>query len=167
MYRLTDMTRFALSEFERGLEGLTDEEARLRMEKADGTQMNSISWTVGHLAWHWCRVRRIVTGDAYPEALNQFANGSTDPTPPSLEDAHRFLALAIDSASWVADADGDLLARKNPKNPASESVGTALMRVTLHTWFHAGEVNAIRQMLGHPEVMFVGQMLGNLEWQPE
>jgi uncharacterized damage-inducible protein DinB len=166
MYSLTDMARFALSEFERGLEGLTDEEARLRMAKANGTQMNSVTWTVGHLAWHWCRVRRAATGDAYPEALNQFANGSNDPTPPSLEDARGFLQLAKESTTWIAGADDELLARRNPRNPVSESVGTALMRVMLHTWFHAGEVNAIRQMLGHPEIQFVGPMIGNLEWQP-
>ncbi len=46
-----------------------------------------------------------------------------------------------------------------------ENVGTALMRATLHTWFHTGEISAIRQMLGHPEIAFVGNMLGNLEWK--
>ena len=47
-----------------------------------------------------------------------------------------------------------------------ESVGTALMRATLHTWYHAGEINAVRQMLGHAEIGFVGQMVGRLEWKP-
>jgi hypothetical protein len=50
---------------------------------------------------------------------------------------------------------------------AAESVGTYLMRTVLHTWFHAGEVNAIRQMLGHPKIPFVGPMIGNLEWHPD
>jgi predicted site-specific integrase-resolvase len=48
-----------------------------------------------------------------------------------------------------------------------ESIGTAIMRATLHTWFHAGEINAVRQMLGHAEMPFVGAMLGRLEWQEE
>ncbi len=38
------------------------------------------------------------------------------------------------------------------------------MRATLHTWFHAGEINAVRQMLGHAEIPFVGTMIGQLEW---
>jgi hypothetical protein len=53
MYRLIDLTQFALSEFERGLAGLSDEDARARLKKADGTEMNAISWTVGHIAGHW------------------------------------------------------------------------------------------------------------------
>ena len=48
MFQPTDLARFALSEFERGLDGLTEEETRTRVAKADGTQMNAISWTVGH-----------------------------------------------------------------------------------------------------------------------
>ena len=39
------------------------------------------------------------------------------------------------------------------------------MRAVLHTWFHTGEINAVRQMLGHAEIPFVGKMLGNLEWR--
>ena len=37
------------------------------------------------------------------------------------------------------------------------------MRNAFHYWFHAGEVNAIRQLLGHPEIIFVGEMIGTLE----
>ena len=43
---LVDQLRFARSEFRRGLEGVTDEEARRRF-----LPMNCISWNVGHLAW--------------------------------------------------------------------------------------------------------------------
>jgi hypothetical protein len=48
-----------------------------------------------------------------------------------------------------------------------ESAGTFLMRAVMHTWFHCGEINAIRQLLGHPEIAFVGPFDGNLEWVPE
>ena len=30
-----------------------------------------------------------------------------------------------------------------------QSVGSALRRVTYHYWYHTGEIQAIRQMLGH------------------
>jgi hypothetical protein len=43
--------------------------------------------------------------------------------------------------------------------PIDESVGTTLMRVIYHYWFHTGEAAAVRQILGHrglPE--FVGSM---------
>ena len=45
MYRTTNLVSIPLMNFEMGLDGLTEEEARVRLVKADGTQMNSISWT--------------------------------------------------------------------------------------------------------------------------
>ncbi len=38
--------RFTRSEFKRGLDGLSDADARRRLEP-----MNCISWNIGHLAW--------------------------------------------------------------------------------------------------------------------
>jgi hypothetical protein len=29
-------------------------------------------------------------------------------------------------------------------------------RAVSHSWFHAGDVNAVRQLLGHAEIRFVG-----------
>jgi hypothetical protein len=40
-----------------------------------------------------------------------------------------------------------------------QNLGTAMLRLTYHYWYHIGEVQAIRQMLGHhnlPE--FVGEI---------
>lgn len=167
MYELTDLARFALSEFERGLEGLTDEEARRPMEKADGTTMNSISWTAGHLSWHWHLVQRRATGAAMPDALRGFANGTKEPSPPpSLDETYALLARAREAQTWIGAADEAVLSTADPERPNAEDIGTQLLRVILHTWFHTGEVNAIRQMLGHAEIPFVGPMLGQLQWKP-
>jgi hypothetical protein len=43
MYLTHELTGFALSEFPRGLEGLTEEEIQTRTGKIDATQMNAIS----------------------------------------------------------------------------------------------------------------------------
>ena len=41
--------------------------------------------------------------------------------------------------------------------PHVESIGTMLLRVIDHYWFHIGEATAIRQMLGHTNLPeFVG-----------
>ena len=45
-HALVDQLRFARSEFRRGLEGVSDTEARERF-----AAMNCISWNIGHLAW--------------------------------------------------------------------------------------------------------------------
>ncbi len=61
MYHANELADFALSEFQRGLEGLTEEEFQARTPKADGTQMNAISWIVGHIASRWLGVAAHVT----------------------------------------------------------------------------------------------------------
>ncbi len=158
MYQPLELARFALSEFERGLDGLTDEEARTRLTKADGTQMNAIAWTVGHISGHWLN---------RPGHLDRYDYESSDATPPSLDEALKLIREAKDATDrWLPSADDALLSTK-PGGPGEESVGTGVMRAVLHTWFHTGEINAVRQMLGHPPIDFVGEMLGNLEWRSE
>ncbi len=64
---------------------------------------------------------------------------------------------------WLKRADDDAL-RMSLQAGWGENAGTALMRNTYHYWFHCGEVNAIRQLLGHREMIFVGKMIGRLEY---
>ncbi len=67
--------------------------------------------------------------------------------------------------TWLPDATDELLSSKRDFGPqASENLGTQLMRTVLHTWFHIGEINAMRQMRGHDEIRFVGRMAGQLEY---
>lgn len=176
MYEPVELARFALSEFERGLDRLTDEEARTRLVKADGSQMNAISWTVGHIAWQWCTLAARVTLEQPPASTRPFRFGSDDPTPPALADALRLLHDAKAANDWIASADDVRLStvreewvQRGIASPvtANESVGTYMMRVVLHTWFHTGEINAMRQMLGHAEIRFVSPLTGNLEWHSE
>lgn len=179
MYEPIQLARFALFEFERGLEGLTDEEARTRVTKPDGTQMNAISWIIGHVAQHWLNVRSLATLERRPSGLRRFQSGpDADPTPPPLNEVLKLFHDAKASIDWLTGADDALLATTREEimkanllpvqidlGQHKENVGTALMRAILHTWFHTGEINAIRQMLGHPEIFFVGRLVGNLEWR--
>lgn len=165
MYQPLELARFALSEFERGLDGITDEESRRRMAKADGTEMNAISWTLGHIAGHWLRVAAYAKQEEQPGEVLRFFGPAADPSPPPLSDALKLLDDAKASIDWLASADDVLMS--TARGEGFESVGTALMRAVLHTWFHTGEINAVRQMLGHAEIPFVGKLIGNLEWRSE
>jgi hypothetical protein len=175
MYVPSEMTNFALMNFERGLDGLTDEEARVQLTKADGTKMNAISWLVGHMAWHWSTMAAYANGQPQPATVRPFTVGpDADPTPPPLADALKLLSKARAESIWTATADDALLSSSSEEYRAMlcnlvpvETVGTALMRAILHTWYHTGEVNAIRQMLGHPEIVFVGPVNGLIEWRPD
>ena len=159
MYLASELARYALSEFERGIEGVTDDEAQVQLTKADESKMNAIAWIVAHIAWHWLRVGKQATQES--EGDRSLSVWNTDPTPPPMKVALRRLNSAKASVSWIDDAGSDVLSRSGGR----ENVGTALMRVVLHTWFHIGEINAIRQMLGHDEIVYVGEMKGRLEWR--
>src|SRR6266571_2628694 len=75
---LVDQLRFARSEFQRALEGLTDDDARRRF-----VLMNCISWNIGHLAWQeqrywlWRGQDQILL----PHINDQFAYGAPASTP--------------------------------------------------------------------------------------
>ena len=159
MYQPAELAAFTLSEFERGLEGLSDEDARVRMKKADGSEMNAISWAIAHIAGHWLAVAAYASGEEYPGRLDKFSGPEADPTPPKLSDALKLLAEAKASIEWITEADESLLDETRGGLRLSGShgnVGTAIMKAALHTWSEIGEINAVRQMLGHPTISFVG-----------
>ncbi len=168
MYVPAELASFSFSEFERGLDGLSDEGALVRMKKADGTEMNAISWSVRHIAAHWLCVSAYAKGESVPSELTAHFGADADPTPPPLGDALKLLAEAKANSEWIADSDDRLLSVSRDGLPMSDNhgnIGTAIMRVGLHTWHHIGEINAARQMLGHPTISFVGPQLGKLEWR--
>lgn len=154
---LVDQLRFARAEWRRGLVGVSDDDARKRVEP-----MNSISWMVGHLAWHerlvWVdRGRGLV---AEP-VLDTVANGAPVSTPPleAMWAAWGHITELSDTVldSLTAEALERPLAFDRRDDPPS--AGTELLHVIYHYWGHIGEASAVRQMLGHerpPE--FVGDI---------
>ena len=124
--------------------------------------MNSISWMVGHLAWHerliWLERAQ---GRRVEPILDSVASGRPATTP----------TLAAMSAAWrrvVKEADifldtlatADLestLAHDARREPAT--AGNQLQRITYHYWSHIGEASAVRQILGHRGLaQFVGDI---------
>ena len=78
IHPLIDQFRFTRSEWLRGLEGVTEEDGACHFG-----QMNCISWTVGHLAWHeqrtWLtRPQEIIL---FPKLNELFAYGAPMNTP--------------------------------------------------------------------------------------
>jgi hypothetical protein len=166
-YRPYDLATFALHSFGRGLEKLSLVDAETRVRKADGSETNAISWIVAHLARHWLSAREDAGMGAIPGSWDRFATGSPDGTPPPLAEALQILERAKEGIGWIADAGEDLLTNGPPSRRSGERPGTRLMRALLYTWFHIGEINGIRQVLGHPEIGIVGKMAGNLEWRTD
>lgn len=153
--------RFTRSEFQRALKGVTAEEACRRFEP-----MNCISWMVGHLAWqeqrYWLTQAQGIT--PLPE-VNKFGYGQPASTPPLKEMWAAWKAVTEAADPWLDTLDDAALLTFSligkPPKPSSESIGTRLLRTTYHYWFHTGESQAIRQMLGHTKLpTFVGDIGG-------
>jgi hypothetical protein len=61
----------------------------------------------------------------------------------------------------------DSLQVKWEREPTTETAGTKVLRTTYHYWYHLGESQAIRQLLGHTNLpTFVGD-ISKAPYRPE
>ena len=164
---LIDQFRFTRSEWLRGLENISDEDGARHFGP-----MNCISWNVGHLAWHeqrsWLQFAqgRLI----FPELNTIYAYGAPMSTP-SLKKTlgiwHQ-VTTAVDpflDTLTSATLQNDLL---REGKSVGQSLGSAMRRITYHYWYHLGEIQAIRQMLGHKGLPdYVGRLEAQAPYRPE
>ena len=150
--------RFTRSEFKRGLEGLSDADARQRF-----LPMNCISWNIGHLAWHEQRYFLFFAQNQLPlpQLNNSFAYGAPASTPVLDEVWAAWNAITLAADPWLDALTVEQLQQPVTINrqPGTSNVGARLQRVIYHYWYHTGENLAIRQMLGQTDLPeFVGDI---------
>lgn len=161
--------RFTRSEFQRGLAGLSDEEARRRFPP-----MNCISWNLGHLAsqeqgcWLWLGQHRMLL----PRIYEQFATGAPASTPALEEMWAAWQAITQAADPWLDSLTiHDLLEPRQSMidgQPFAFSYGSLLHRTLYHYWYHLGESMAVRQMLVHTDLpQFVGNIDGEAPYIAE
>jgi hypothetical protein len=158
VHPLVEQLRFARSEFRRGIEGVTEEEARKRF-----LPMNCISWNVGHLAWQEQRywLTRAQEQVLLPELNERFRFGAEASTPSLFE-----VLAAWEKITGAGDAWLDTVTTKTLQSnvivdgkPSEYIWGSLLQRTLYHYWYHTGENAAIRQNLGHTGLPdFVGDI---------
>ena len=167
LHPLVLQLRFTRSEFRRALAGVADADARQRFGP-----MNCISWAIGHLAWQ--EQRYWLTGGQgavlLPELNAQFAYGAPASTPPldAMWQAWHSVVAAADP--WLDTLTTARLEQtvSLPGWSDTITVGSLLLRVIYHYWYHTGEIMAIRQMLGHPGLPdFVGDIDAEAPYRPE
>ncbi len=159
--------RFTRSEFKRALEAVTEEEAQRRF-----MPMNCISWIVGHLTWqeqlYW--LTRAQGKTIVPE-INELTGIGKPASTPLL----REMWQAWDMVTKEADIWLDALTTEQltthlvyDERTHPENIGTMLRRTTYHYWYHTGESQAIRQLLGHTNLpIFVGAIGVEAPYIPE
>lgn len=159
--------RFARSEFQRALEGLTDDDARRRI-----MPMNCISWNIGHLAWQEQRycLWRSQGLMPLPHINEQFAYGAPASTPPLEEMWAAWHNTTRAADRWLDTLTTEkLLEHVIIDGQISDLIfGSLLQRLIYHYWYHTGENMAIRQMLGHGDLPeFVGNIDDEAPYRPE
>jgi uncharacterized damage-inducible protein DinB len=164
---LVDQFRFTRSEWLRGLEGLTDDAGARHFG-----QMNSIGWTVGHMAWHEQRtfLQRPQGTVLFPELVTTFAVGAPMSTPVFHEILETWRAITKAVDPFLDSLTTPMLLNDLPLEGTSvgQTIGDALRRVTYHYWYHTGETQAIRQMLGHRDLyQYVGDIETEAPYRPE
>ena len=158
---LVQQLRFARSEFKRALDGISDADARRRLQP-----MNCLSWNIGHLAWqeqrHW--LSRAQNRLPRPELNELFAIGAPASTPELDYAWAAWNEITRESDPWL-----DTLRTEDLQAPRTLAVdgrqlqvmfGTVMLRVIYHYWYHTGENMAIRQQLGHAKLP---DFVGNIE----
>lgn len=150
--------RFTRSEFRRALADVTEADARHRVEP-----MNTISWIIGHLAWHEqrCWLTRAQGQVIVPQVNEWCGYGRPFCNPPldAVWEAWHTITKAADPYLDTLTTEALRGFMLIDGKPHGESIGSMLHRITYHYWYHLGESQAIRQMLGHTHLpQFVGDI---------
>ena len=167
MHPLVEQFNFTRREWLRGLEGVSDEDGARHFGP-----MNCIAWTVGHLAWHeqryWLQFgqNKVI----YPELNTTFAYGALVSTPALGEIVATWHAVTRQADEFLDALTTEALQTELlcEGRAVGQTVGSALRRVTYHYWYHIGEIQAVRQLLGHtglPE--YVGDIEIEAPYRPE
>jgi uncharacterized damage-inducible protein DinB len=174
VHPLVAQLRFSRSEFLRGIDGVSADEAQRRI-----LPMNCVSWNVGHLAWQEQRywLLRAQGKLLVPEIQELFAYGAPASTP-ALDDALRtWREITAAADPWLDAVTTETLqsavtiampSRAADGKPSELIFGSLLQRMLYHYWYHTGENLAIRQQLGHTGLPdFVGDIDAEAPYRSE
>jgi hypothetical protein len=123
---------------------------------------------IGHLAWQEQRYFvELAQGTIEVPEVKQFGYGKPLSVPP-LDEAWRLWRAVTTAADvYLETITGATLTRPWKRDSSDETPGTRLHRTTYHYWFHLGEPQAVRQLLGHTKLpTFVGGF-GKSQYRPE
>jgi hypothetical protein len=155
-----DQLRFVRGEWLRAFDGINDDEGFKRFGP-----INSLGWMMGHLAWHEniCWNVRGQDVNPAPQLHDMVGNGKPASTPRLGEmlEAWRLVTRTADAYLDALDNDKMLGYWERNGKRHMESIGTSVQRVCYHYFFHIGESQAVRQLLGHTNLpSFVGMFEG-------
>jgi hypothetical protein len=166
-HAVVEHLRFTRGEWRRGLAGVTEQAAAEHCG-----QMNSIGWIVGHLTWQEQRylLHRPQGIMMRPDIQELFAFGAPMSTPSLAEMLKAWRKISRATEPFLDSLTTKQLLRDLQLNgkPSGQSQGSAIQRLIYHYWFHIGEIQAIRQILGHKRLpVYVGNLEGKAPYRVE
>jgi hypothetical protein len=162
---LIDQVRFTRSEWLRALRGVSEEDGSRKIEP-----MNTIGWTVGHLAWQEQLYFLTRAQGKTPEPIvNDLAASGGPPSTPSLKEMMAaWKKVTAETDAYMEPLTTNDLLRLLPPPGRKRTVGDAIRRMTYHYWFHIGEILAQRQLMDHPRrPEYVGDIEERAPYRPE
>lgn len=145
---IVNQLKFTRSEFRKGFESVSENDGVRRL-----MPINSIAWIVGHLAWHeqyyWLkRAQGIVF---FPELFETCAFGKPPGDASLVEMIDQWEKVIREADRYLDRLKQDDLEKGMMVNgkELGANIGTMISRVIYHYWYHNGEIQAIRQFLGH------------------
>ena len=164
---MVDQLRFTRSEWLRGLDGVSEEDAARHFGP-----MNCISWNVGHLAWQEHRYYlELAQGKVlFPKLNEMYAYQAPMSTPSFKEmlDIWNAVTKAADPFLDSLTTEGLLTDLLREGKSVGQTIGSAMRRNTYHYWYHIGEIQGIRQMLGNSNLPeYVGDIEVEAPYRPE
>ena len=167
VHSFVSQLRFARAEFRRSLDGVTEEEACRLFPP-----INCISWMLGHMASqeqrYWCDIAQ---GDVPAQRVYDLTMSGQPATTPSLQEMWADWEAITKRADVFLDGlTAEQMSEHFERNgrPVRESIGSMLLRNIYHYWFHNGEAQAVRQLLGHTDLpQFVGPFTDDVIYRPD
>ncbi len=163
IHPLVDQTRFTKEKWLLGHKDLTAEDGVKRLGHA-----NSISWMVGHLAGFdqavWLeRPRGIVVNEAVKAC--GYRQPASTPDLNEMLDAWHAIQEKVAEVQAELTAEDLLVHPGPPGNQSPENLGTLMLRQLWHYWYHLGEMQGLRQAMGHEKLaQYVGGIPKKYRW---
>ena len=159
---LVEQYRFAIQEWLRGHQNLPADDALKRLEHA-----NSIGWAVGHLAEFDQKVWvERVFGEPVTKTTKKFGFRRPASTPELAKIMPLWEAIQTKTSEAMEPlTDADMREFPGVFGWTKQPVSMVLLRMGWHYWYHLGEMQAIRQMLGHEDLpQYVGSIPAEAQW---
>lgn len=165
-HKLVNQLKFVRASFLRGLEGLSAEDAERRIGNS-----NSISWIIGHLASFEQYTHCIWPLGKQVSAAVQACDFGLPASTPSYAlmrtEFDQVVALADSYLDQLTEADMTRFITRPNGEPVGENSGTMILRHIWHYWYHIGEVQGIRQGMGHENLpQYVGRVPADVKYEP-